>query len=191
MSPRVTLFERSRLLVLPFAIALFTGCQSAGYRAERLPAEFRAAEAKSGRTINLAQIAAPGTSSAVLAPGDLLEISLATSRDDEKLKPFLARVAEDGTVDVPVVGPAPVAGLEAFDASQSIANLAVQRGMYRHPLVTVEIKSKAVNRITVLGAVQDPGVHELPRGSCDLISALAALQEATSARQKRAIAPQN
>ena len=46
--------------------------------------------------------------------------------------------------------------------------------MYKHPIVTVEIEKKAVNRITVLGAVKEPGIHELPRGSCSLLSALAA-----------------
>jgi len=110
----------------------------------------------------------------MLAPGDLLEITVATGRSDEKITPTLARVADDGTVSVPVIGPVPVAGLEAFDASQNITSLAIQRGMYRHPLVTVEIKSKAVNRITVLGAVKEQGVHEIPRGGSDLISALAA-----------------
>ncbi|MCG8448232.1 MAG: SLBB domain-containing protein, partial [Pirellulales bacterium] len=164
----------SRHLTLLLAFAFLTGCQTATYRAERLPPEFRAASTASSQIINLAQIAAPGTSSAILAPGDLLEITVATGREDEKTNPFLARVADDGTVDVPVIGPVPVAGLEEFDAGQSIADLAIQRGMYRHPLVTLEIKAKAVNRITVLGAVQDPGVHELPRGGCDLVAALAA-----------------
>ena len=64
--------------------------------------------------------------------------------------------------------------METVDASRNITNLAIQRGMYLNPLVTVEIESKAVNRVTVLGAVEEPGVHELPRGGSDLVSALAA-----------------
>ncbi len=153
---------------------LLAGCQSAAFQAERLPAEFRTASVNAKPTLNLAQVAAPGAGAAMLAPGDLLEITVATGRSEEKIEPVLARVADDGMVDVPVIGPVPVAGLEAFDASQNITNLAIQRGMYLHPLVTVEIKSKAVNRVTVLGAVKEQGVHELPRGGSDLISALAA-----------------
>jgi len=161
-------------MTLLLAIALAIGCQSAAYRAGSLPSEFRVSSTNNNQNINLAQVASPGASSALLAPGDLLEITVATGRDEEKITPTLARVADDGTVDVPIIGPVPVANMEAFDASQNIATLGIQRGMYHHPLVTVEIKSKAVNRITVLGAVQEPGVHELPRGGSDLLSALAA-----------------
>jgi len=155
-------------------LTLLTGCQTPAYQAEFLPAEFRTASINAKPIMNLAQVASPGVGAAMLAPGDLLEITVATGRSDEKNTPTLARVADDGTVSVPVIGPVPVAGLEAFDASQNITSLAIQRGMYRHPLVTVEIKSKAVNRITVLGAVKEQGIHEIPRGGSDLITALAA-----------------
>jgi len=155
-------------------LALCLGCQSGTYKAGLLPAEFRTASTNAKPIMNLARVASPGTGTAILAPGDLLEISVSTGRSDEKITPAIARVADDGTVSLPVIGPVPVAGLEAFDASQNIANLAIQRGMYHHPIVTVEIKSKAVNRITVLGAVKEQGVHEIARGSSDLISALAA-----------------
>jgi polysaccharide export outer membrane protein len=150
------------------------GCQSAAYRAEVLPAEFRAAATKSNQAINLAQITSPGTSNSILAPGDLLEITVATGRSEENARPIFSRVADDGAVDVPIIGPVHVAGMEEFEASQSIVKEAVQRGMYRHPYVTVQIRSKAVNRITVLGAVPKPGVHEIPRGGCDLVTAIAA-----------------
>ncbi len=165
--------QRWRLASL-IVLTLFVGCKSAAYQAESLPGEFRTASINSKPIMNLAQVSSPGVGSAILAPGDLLEITVATGRSDEKVVPALARVADDGTVDVPVIGPVPVAGLEAFDASRNITNLAIQRGMYLHPLVTVKIESKAVNRITVLGAVKEQGVHELPRGGSDLISALAA-----------------
>ena len=155
-------------------LTLSAGCQSGTYQADLLPAEFRTASVNAKPIMNLARVASPGAGTAMLAPGDLLEISVATGHSEEKVTPTLARVADDGTVSVPVIGPVPVAGLEAFDASQNITNLAIQRGMYKHPLVTVEIKSKAVNRITVLGAVKEQGVHEIARGSSDLISALAA-----------------
>ncbi len=153
---------------------LFAGCQSTGIRAHQLPPEYRSTSRKRTEDINFAKVAVPGASESLIAVRDLLEITVSTGRDDEKNKPFMARVADDGSVDVPVIGPVPVAGMEVFEAGQNIVTLARQRGMYRHPLVTVEIESKAVNRITVLGAVSDPGVHEIPRGNCDLMSALAA-----------------
>ncbi|MGI9427186.1 MAG: SLBB domain-containing protein, partial [Bythopirellula sp.] len=175
MNPIVILHEKIKPLALVLSLAWVAGCQSGTYQARHLPNEFRSlSQKKSPQQINLARAAAPGASEAVLAPGDLLAITVTTSRKDEKAHPILARVADDGSVDVPVIGPVPVAGMEAYEASQNIASLGIQRGMYRHPLVTVEIESKAVNRITVLGAVKKPGVHELPRGGSDLVSALAA-----------------
>jgi len=164
----------SRLLFLLLLSVGLAGCKSSALQAERLPAQFRAQRSHGDRNINLAQIASPGTSNDILAPGDLLEITVSTGREKEAKDPVITRIAENGEIDVPIIGTVAVAGLEAFDASQSIKNVAIQRGMYRHPLVTVEIKSKAVNRITVLGEVNEPGVHELPRGSSDLVSALAA-----------------
>jgi len=150
------------------------GCQSTGIRANQLPTEFRSEARTQNSKINLAGVTTLGASDSVIAPSDLLKITIATSRDTEKSVPIQARVADDGMVDVPVIGPVPVAGMESFDASQNIKNIAIERGMYRNPLVTVEIEKKAINRITVLGAVQNPGVHELPRGGSNLVSALAA-----------------
>ncbi len=154
--------------------ALLVGCQTGTFRARNLPSEFRAAANHRETDLKLARLSTPGTSNALLAPGDLLEVTVATGREGEKLTPLLVRVANDGTVGVPIVGAVPVAGLEAFDAGQSIASAAIERGIYLRPLVTVDIKTKAVNRITVLGAVENPGVHEIPRGGCDVVTALAA-----------------
>ncbi len=162
------------ILVLSVALAPLVGCQSSNFRARNLPAEFRVAVSKKGNDLNLARLSSSGSSNALLAPGDLLEVSVATGREEEKVTPMVVRVANDGTVNVPVIGPVPVSGMEAFDAAQSITSLAIQRGIYLRPVVTVDIKTKAVNRITVLGAVENPGVHEIPRGSCDVVTALAA-----------------
>ena len=164
----------ARHSLLSLAVVLSVGCQSPGFRANQLPAQYRAAQQTRQEHINLARVAAPGASESLIAVSDLLEITISTGRSDDMLEPYLARVADDGTVDVPIIGPVPVAGQETSEASQSIVSLAKQRGMYLHPLVTVEIEAKAVNQITVLGAVNEPGVHEIPRGNCDLMSALAA-----------------
>lgn len=158
-----------------FLLSFLTiGCQSAGYRADRLPSEYRASSARSTNSMNLAQVASDGISNATLSPADLLEINVNSGNADEKSKPILVRVSDNGTVDIPVIGSVTVAGLEEYEAGKSISEMAVQRGMYHHPIVTVQIKSKAVNRITVLGAVKRPGVHEIARGGCDLLTTIAA-----------------
>jgi len=170
----MTLITNFTVITILVVSALATGCQSSNFRARNLPPELRAAASQKGTDLNLARFSSYGSSNSLLAPGDLLEVTVATGRKDEKVTPLAVRVANDGTVTVPLVGPVPVAGKETYDAGQHIAQLAIQRGIYVSPVVTVDIKNKAVNRITVLGAVENPGVHEIPRGSCDLVTALAA-----------------
>ena len=153
---------------------LVPGCRTTGYRAAKLPDELRAPSISEKPKIDLASFATTGESPSRLAKGDLLELTILSGVEDEKPEPTLARVEEDGTVDVPIVGPVRVSGLEMTEAGQRIAAASVEKGVYLHPHVAVEIKSKAVNKITVLGAVEEPGVHEIPRNACDLISAIAA-----------------
>lgn len=153
---------------------LCTGCHSTAIRARSLPNEFRANTSARNKSIDLSRLSSPGTGEFVIAPSDLLEISIASGRDDEEVTPFVARVAENGSVQLPVVGTVMVAGLEPYLAGHNIEQAAIDRGMYRHPIVTVDFKSKAVNHITVLGAVNTPGEHEIPRGVSDVVTALAA-----------------
>jgi polysaccharide export outer membrane protein len=115
-----------------------------------------------------------GTGTAQIGAGDLVEITLVSGNSEERVTPVPARVAHDGTVVVPLVGAVAVGGLEPIAAEQRIAAAAIERGIYRQPCVTLTLTEPAVNRVTVLGAVARPGVVELPRGSSDLASALAA-----------------
>jgi polysaccharide export outer membrane protein len=111
---------------------------------------------------------------AEIGPGDLLDITIVSGSGTEQILPVPARVAQDGTVSVPLIGPVPVGGLEPFAAEQRIAEAAIERGIYRQPYITVTVKEQYVNRVTVLGAVKEPGLVALPRSSCDLAGALAA-----------------
>jgi len=67
-----------------------------------------------------------------------------------------------------------VVGLEPDEAEQNVATLAVQRGVYQHPYVTLMVKRQRANKVTVVGAVETPGTFQLPHGSSDLLGALAA-----------------
>jgi polysaccharide export outer membrane protein len=46
--------------------------------------------------------------------------------------------------------------------------------VFRNPHVTVTMKRPRVNKVTVIGAVEKPGVYDLPRGSSALLAALVA-----------------
>ncbi len=156
------------------AFAALAGCRTANYTAKNLPEQFRVPPTPLSNDINLEQMAGAGVGTSQIGPGDLVEITIISGNGEERATPTPARVANDGTVMVPLIGGVPIGGLEAAAAEQRIAAAAVERGIYRQPYVTLTVKEGAVNRVTVLGAVAKPGVVALPRGSCDLASALAA-----------------
>jgi polysaccharide export outer membrane protein len=139
-----------------------------------MPSDLQVLPATPANGLNLASMTAPGYGTSLIAPGDLLELTIVSGHGDEEIVPFNARVSPEGQVPVPLIGRVGVAGLEPFEAEQQIAAAAVDRQVYRQPSVTLRVTEPAVNRVTVLGAVTNPGVQELPRGSSDLANALAA-----------------
>jgi len=164
-----------RVLGLGLAwVVLAAGCAERVYRADRLPLELSASLPTPMDTINLSGLADPPAQTDLIAPGDVLEVTLLT--DASKLATATApvRVSQEGTVDLPLVGRVFVAGLALEQAEQAIAAEARSRGIFRNPCVTVTMKQPRTNKITIVGAVQAPGVRELPRSSSTLLAALVA-----------------
>jgi polysaccharide export outer membrane protein len=172
-SDRFTTVQQCRAIQLLALALLCVGCRSAAFQANSLPQEFRARPNPGDVSMNMARMLGSGYDNALVGPDDLLEITVLTGRDDDKAEPVAVRVAKDGSVDISPIGPVQIGNLDPIDASQRIASVAVERGIYVQPTVTVEFKKKAVNHITVLGAVKEPGLIEVPRNSCDVVSAIA------------------
>lgn len=162
------------VLALSSIVSTLTSCRTAHYSAKHLPQELHVAPAPLDTGINLERMGGAGVGTSQIGTGDLVEITIVSGSGDERVTPVPARVAADGTVLVPLIGAVPIGGVEPIAAEQRIAQAAIERGIYRQPYVTLEVIEPAVNRVTVLGAVGKPGVVELPRGACDLASALAA-----------------
>ncbi|MGD9633452.1 MAG: SLBB domain-containing protein [Pirellulales bacterium] len=166
--------------IWPMILALITatlvvGCTSTHFTAESMPAALNVPPANPTPYMDIAGMIGPGTGTNIISPGDLLEVTLLSGSGGELEKePIQVRVTNEGTVDAPPIGPVPVVGLEPFAAEQRIARAAIDRGIFVRPSVTVQILTPAVNRITVLGAVAEPGVKELSKGSSDLARAIAA-----------------
>ncbi len=161
------------MLAFLYIASTLVGCRTAHYSAKHLPQELLVSAAPADTGINLERMGGAGVGTSQIGTGDLVQITIVSGSGDERVTPVPARVAGDGTVLVPLIGAVPVGGLEPVAAEQQIAHAAIERGIYRQPYVTLEVVEPAVNRVTVLGAVAKPGVVELPRGSCDLASALA------------------
>ena len=167
----------ARLCAWVVAVLLFgswlMGCQTAQYRAAKLPNQYRAKHSPGDVTVNMARLTGAGYDNSLIGPDDMFEVTVMSGRNGETPLPVVGRVSKDGMVDISPVGPVAVANLDPAVASERIAKAAIERGIYLQPNITVEIKKKAVNHITVLGAVEKPGLHEVPRNSSDVVSALA------------------
>lgn len=139
-----------------------------------MPAELRAEPISDGPQIHLPNLASAGTQSSAISPGDLLDVRIVTGLEDHTPEPTVLQVSKRGEVNLPLVGPVAVNGLEPSDASRAIAAASVERGIYQRPSITLDVRERATHQVTVLGAVESPGAHKLPVGGSDVLSAIAA-----------------
>lgn len=160
------------LAVAVVAGTLLAGCASRVYRASSLPAELAAAPAVKLDTLDLSGVAGLSGSQDVICWGDLLEIEVDAGLPSLEPRICKVRVAKDGTAKVPLIGCVAVAGLEAEQAEAAVIEAARARNVYLNPFISVRIEEQRKNRVTVVGAVEKPGVYELPRGSSSLMAAI-------------------
>ncbi len=102
-----------------------------------------------------------------IGPEDLLEISV---YEDEKLNKTV-RVSSQGEISLPLLGVLKVEGLTAVQLEREIRDLLSER-YYQNPHVTVFIKEYRSHRISVIGAVEKPGVYDV-MGERTLLESLA------------------
>ena len=157
------------------AMLAASGCANRVIRASRMPARYQAAMVTNAKVADLGRLSMPTTSSSLIEPEDVVDVTISSGLETAtQMTPTPVRVDDNGLAMIALVGEVPLAGLEPFQAEQRIAAAAVERGLYRAPQVTVTMKKKAVNRITVIGAVEKQGVQELPRSQSTLLDALVA-----------------
>jgi polysaccharide export outer membrane protein len=173
---RIFLSASLRLILLGSLAALAApGCANRVIRAGRMPARYQAAMVTNAKVADLGRLSMPTSSSSLIEPEDVVDVMIASGLEVGGSVPSKpVRVDDNGVAIIALVGPVPLAGLEPFQAEQRIAAAAIERGLYRTPQVTVTMKKKAVNRITVIGAVEKQGVQELPRSQSTLLDALVA-----------------
>lgn len=153
-------------------VAFFFGCATRQvYRASALPLEFRPRPVPDLREVALPRLAASSGPSDIIMPGDLLEVTVLTDLEPQSL-PISCRVDDTGEIQVPPIGRVAVGGLRLPEAESAIAQAAVVRDVYRRPHVTVVRTAVHKCRVTVTGAVQAPGVYDIPAAQADLMTAL-------------------
>lgn len=103
---------------------------------------------------------------------DLLEIEVYELEEPNKSKQLKVRVAQDGQIVVPLLGPVTAAGRTAGELQADLV-VALAKDFLVNPNVTVAIAEHQARRITVLGAVQQPGTFHLKDNSTTLVDVLA------------------
>ena len=165
---------RAISLVMTFVAATtLLGCARANlYQANQLPPELLAPRYATIQNVDLSRLARSVGNSQILYVGDEVEVTIATGLEDTTPPAWKGRVAEDGTINVPLVGPVQVAGLEVAQAEQAVRGESIRRGKYVTPNVTLAMTQRRTNKVAVLGAVEEPNTYELPASSSDLLAAI-------------------
>ena len=91
-----------------------------------------------------------------IGPKDLLDISVFGL--DELTK--TVRVSEDGKISLPLIGEIEVEGITKTELEKKLGQLLEEKYL-QNPQVTVFIREYQSKRVSVLGAVRNPGPYEL------------------------------
>lgn len=102
-----------------------------------------------------------------IGPEDLIGISVF---EEEKLNKTV-RVSSQGNISLPLLGILRVRGLTAYELEKEIRDLLAEKYL-QNPNVSVFIKEYRNQRISVMGAVEKPGVFEVS-GQKTILDALA------------------
>jgi len=91
-----------------------------------------------------------------IGPKDLLDISVFGLNDLNRT----VRVSEDGTITLPLLGEVKVEGLTKTGLEKKLSELLEEKYLH-NPQVTVFIREYQSTRVSVLGAVNNPGLYDL------------------------------
>ncbi len=175
---RRTLIRLARILrassVAIAVAAVICGCQRGQYSATSLPRDLTAVPTIDVRALDLSRLATATSNSQRIYPGDTLRMTVVTGAEERSPEEWPLRVDHDGTVQVPLVGPIMLAGMDLQSAQDTVRKASIDRGIYRKPSVAISVADRKTNRITVMGAVETPGAYDIQSSACDLLSALSA-----------------
>jgi protein involved in polysaccharide export with SLBB domain len=101
-----------------------------------------------------------GTEDTTLVAGDTFEVRVY----GEKELSGKYSVAQDGTIDFPLIGRLQVEGKEATEVADEIRDRLRDGKILRNPQVSILVASYASKRISVVGAVSKPGSFPMTSG---------------------------
>jgi polysaccharide export outer membrane protein len=114
----------------------------------------------SARRVEGTDVPPPATDDTTLGPGDVFTVRVYA---EEELSGN-HRIAPDGTIDFPLLGSVDVNGLEPPAVAERLQNLLREGDFLRSPHISVYVEEYASKRISVVGAVANPGTFPLEPG---------------------------
>lgn len=178
-----SLISRCWTIVLLTFCVLLSGCHGSNHYyatntafGQRMPDSLRLAARANPQTVDLSRLASGTGGSETIGVGDVLEVQIAAGLSEDDQSTMAARVANDGTIALPMIGVLNIAGVEPQGAESLIRAEAIRKQLYHNPTVTVTVTHQKMNKVRVLGAVKAPGLYELPPNASDVVSAIAAAQ---------------
>ena len=118
------------------------------------------ASACSKRGVQVTEVPPPATDDTTLGPGDVFSVRVY----GEDAMAGSHQVAPDGTINFPLLGAVQVNGLEPTEVAEKIQNELRARDMMRDPQVSVYVEKYVSKRVSVVGAVANPGTFPLEPG---------------------------
>ncbi|NIM17547.1 MAG: hypothetical protein GTO45_36500 [Candidatus Aminicenantes bacterium] len=109
-----------------------------------------------GLTLAVTQKSTDPVYSYAVGPKDLLTISVFEVPELN----ITVRVSEDGSITIPLLGKIKVEGLTRSELERRLANL-LEKNYLKNAQVTIFIKEYQSKRVSVIGAVKNPGNYEL------------------------------
>ncbi len=110
-----------------------------------------------------------------LGPDDVLDVSVMALEKPDEFTTLSCPVSREGTIELPLVGNVPVAGMNASQAATHIAD-AYRATYLRNPRVTVKITDYRSQPVVVTGAVTAPGVYYLRQNKTTVLELLSLTQ---------------
>lgn len=130
-------------------------------------------DARSRRTITRSfEAAGLRTEDYRIGPEDVVAISVFEWVLREETRILEARVSQSGHVVLPVIGVLAAAGRTTAELQQDVERILTRRSILKSPRVTVEVKEFQSKRVSVVGAVQEPGVYTLHQNATTLLDVL-------------------
>lgn len=102
----------------------------------------------------------PSTNDTTLGSGDVFDVRVF----NETTLTGTYRVAQDGTIDFPLVGQIDVVGLEPSAVARLIETELRERDLLRSPQVSVFVQEYLSKRVSIVGAVASPGNFPIGTG---------------------------